>query len=61
MTQRSVQQTQVFPVILHKAELNRDLINFTQVYVQLHFSVAAAKKTSTPGWSVFMHLSKTLH
>lgn len=29
MTQRSGQQTQVFPVILNKAELNRDLINFT--------------------------------
>lgn len=45
MTQRSAQQTQVFPVILNKAELNRDLINFTVFTFQLHFSVVAVKKT----------------
>lgn len=61
MSQRLVRQTQVFHVILHKAELNRDLINLARVYVQLHFSVAATEKTSTTGWSVFMHFSEALH
>lgn len=60
VTQRSPRQTQVFPVIADKAELNGELINFARVYLQWHFSVAAVKKTSTTGRSVFTHSSGAL-